>query len=304
MKSGNDFFGAPALLQWFAVSGSILFVIALLVLIALGTPAQTPQSGQPPASTFAQGQKAKVKGLILSRHGDNMTIRSESGAPSVVTLTDETEISSPKGLLKLRKKQRDVTSLLPGLRVEVEGVGDSQGQLVANKITFDSDDLKVAQQISAGQTELQAQQKQTQEQTELNRANIAMLSKRLSEMDEYDVKYSAVVHFTTGSSALNSEGKRTLDDLVQKGKGTQGYLVEVAGFADTTGSEARNQELSKRRAESVVAYLEEVRNVPLRRILTPAGLGTSHEVAANVTAAGRAANRRVEVKVLVNKGEN
>jgi outer membrane protein OmpA-like peptidoglycan-associated protein len=51
----------------------------------------------------------------------------------------------------------------------------------------------------------------------------------------------------------------------------------------------------------VVGYLQETCRVPLRRILTPAGMGTSQAIAANTTAEGRAENRRVEVKLIVNK---
>ena len=56
-------------------------------------------------------------------------------------------------------------------------------------------------------------------------------------------------------------------------------MIEVAGFADKTGNVAHNQDVERRRAESVVQYLEEQGNVPLRRIITPAGLGISHEAA-------------------------
>jgi outer membrane protein OmpA-like peptidoglycan-associated protein len=79
-------------------------------------------------------------------------------------------------------------------------------------------------------------------------------------------------------------------------------VFEVAGFADKTGSVARNQELSEKRAHAVIQYLEQQGNIPIHRILTPAGMGTTHEAAANNTASGRKLNRRVEVKVLVNKG--
>jgi outer membrane protein OmpA-like peptidoglycan-associated protein len=272
------------------LQGSGFFLIIALAIPALGwQPAD-----QEPLKTYELGKRDKVKGLILARAGDTMKLRTEKGTV-IVYLTDETDITSPKGLLKMRTKERNVTHLLPGLRVEVEGAGDSKGRLVADKISFDSDDLKVAQQISAGNAEIQAQ-------TAANRESIEMLNKRMSELDEYSVKYSVVLNFASGSAVLSPEAKSTLDDLVTKGKGTQGYLVEVAGFADTTGSEARNQDLSRRRAESVVIYLEQVRKVPLRRILTPTGMGTSQPTAENTTAAGRAANRRVEVRVLVNKG--
>jgi outer membrane protein OmpA-like peptidoglycan-associated protein len=78
-------------------------------------------------------------------------------------------------------------------------------------------------------------------------------------------------------------------------------MIEVAGFADTTGDPRRNQQLSDMRAEEVVRYLQQVGKVPLRRIVAPAGLGSSQSAADNNTPEGRQKNRRVEVRVIVNK---
>ena len=78
-------------------------------------------------------------------------------------------------------------------------------------------------------------------------------------------------------------------------------LFEVAGYTDNTGSHELNQRLSARRVEAVVSYLTEKHNVPLRRIVNPTGLGSSHPVADNDTADGRAMNRRVDVKILQNR---
>jgi outer membrane protein OmpA-like peptidoglycan-associated protein len=79
-------------------------------------------------------------------------------------------------------------------------------------------------------------------------------------------------------------------------------LVEVAGFADITGKADWNQTLSEARANAVTRYLEQQGNVPMRRILTPAGMGTLHEAALNDRPEGRKMNRRGEVKVPVNQG--
>ncbi len=78
--------------------------------------------------------------------------------------------------------------------------------------------------------------------------------------------------------------------------------MEVTGYADTTGSAAFNQQLSDRRSQAVIQYLEEQGDIPVHRILPATGLGTTHEAAANNTSSGRKLNRRVEVKVLVNQG--
>jgi outer membrane protein OmpA-like peptidoglycan-associated protein len=50
--------------------------------------------------------------------------------------------------------------------------------------------------------------------------------------------------------------------------------------------------------------IRDAQNIPMRRILVPAGYGSLHPAASNTDAQGRAENRRVDVKVLVNKGLN
>lgn len=85
-------------------------------------------------------------------------------------------------------------------------------------------------------------------------------------------------------------------------KGVDGYMIEVAGYASITGTKADNQRLSEDRAAAVTNYLRNKGNVPMRRILAPAGYGSTHPAAENTDPQGRALNRRVDVKVLVNKG--
>jgi outer membrane protein OmpA-like peptidoglycan-associated protein len=74
------------------------------------------------------------------------------------------------------------------------------------------------------------------------------------------------------------------------------------GYTDASGSIEANRRLSQRRADAVVRYLVENHNIPIRRIITPYGLGEAQAVADNKSRQGRAQNRRVEVKILVNKG--
>jgi outer membrane protein OmpA-like peptidoglycan-associated protein len=74
------------------------------------------------------------------------------------------------------------------------------------------------------------------------------------------------------------------------------------GHADSTGKTATNDSLSERRANAVIRYLVTKYELPLRRIVQPFGYGSLNPVADNKTREGRAMNRRVEVKVLINKG--
>jgi len=79
-------------------------------------------------------------------------------------------------------------------------------------------------------------------------------------------------------------------------------LIEIAGYASSTGSKEVDQKLSEERAAAVTQFLQEQGNIPMRRILVPAGYGATHPEAKNTDPQGRALNRRADVKVIVNKG--
>ena len=164
-------------------------------------------------------------------------------------------------------------------------------------------------QLEDTQKQTQQQVGQVKEQTEqakneADQANtgVTNVNKRVSDLDNYESKYSKIVYFRLNSATLSPQAKQDLDQLAQQALNEKGYMVQVAGFADTTGKAAVNQELSQRRATAVIQYLQQQGNIPLHRILAPAGMGTSHAVADNKTSSGRKMNRRVEVTVLVNQG--
>jgi outer membrane protein OmpA-like peptidoglycan-associated protein len=93
-----------------------------------------------------------------------------------------------------------------------------------------------------------------------------------------------------------------LKQLAQTATGMKGYIVEVTGYADSTGGAAMNTKLSEDRARAVITFLQQQGGVPIRHIVAPGAMGEYGSAAPNETKAGRAENRRVEVKVLVNKG--
>jgi OOP family OmpA-OmpF porin len=133
-------------------------------------------------------------------------------------------------------------------------------------------------------------------------AGVNATNDRISALDDYTPQETTAVNFRTGSAVLNSEAKGKLDEIATKALNEKGYVLEVTGFADSTGNTEFNHRLSQRRADAVIRYLVEQHQIPLRRIITPYGFGESNPVADNKTRSGRAENRRVEVKVLVNKG--
>jgi outer membrane protein OmpA-like peptidoglycan-associated protein len=131
----------------------------------------------------------------------------------------------------------------------------------------------------------------------INRTN-----ERIGELDDYRADAGKTVLFKAGSWTLTEEAMAELDRLAEDLKLHRGYLVEVRGFASSDGSESWNRVLSMRRAESVVRYLAESHDIPLRRIIMPHGFGEKMPVADNKSRMGREQNRRVEVRILVNNG--
>ncbi len=105
------------------------------------------------------------------------------------------------------------------------------------------------------------------------------------------------VNFAFNSAELTPESKKVLDQDrdVARLKGEPDIRVEVAGHTDSVGSDAYNQKLSERRAQSVVDYLVSIGVDPKR--LKAVGYGKKQPVASNDTEAGRAQNRRVELQV-------
>ena len=283
----------------------------------------------------SNGEKAKVKGVIASRTAETLIMNSDGGNVTVV-LNDDTKVQQPKGL-GLRKKQMSVTVLIPGLRITAEGVGDAQNRVVAKSITFDADDLETAEAIQAGLTptkhavetntqNIAANKQATQANSQAiqsnsqdiaankaaneanqqaiaaNQQQIEATTKRFSELTEYDTKSDLNVDFAVGKSIISADGKAALSKLAHDAVKMTGYIIQVKGFADSSGTAAMDQKLSMDRAQAVIAYLTENCNIPVRHIVAPGAMGKTNPMASNESASGRAENRRVNVKVLVNKG--
>jgi OmpA-OmpF porin, OOP family len=78
-------------------------------------------------------------------------------------------------------------------------------------------------------------------------------------------------------------------------------MIEVKGYASSTGSVALNQKLSEDRADGVTNILIQQAQIPLTRMLAPGAMGESEQVSSNDMEEAQAANRRVVVRVLQNK---
>ncbi len=291
---------------------------------------------EPSVRTFGAGEQAKLNGVIMSRVGSILKVRGDDDAVGTIDLTDDTKIQLKHGLLR-RKAAMSTDSLVSGLRIEAVGKGNEKGELVAERVIFDPNSMKASRQIDTRvapiesrtnglesrtgrvegrQGELESQEKQTAQQvgqvkTTAEQASLAAtqankgvgsVNDRVNNLDNYQEKYKETVYFKLNSAVLDPTETQKLDNVINQSKNEKGYAIEVAGFADKTGKAALNQTLSEKRAEAVVRYLEQQGSIPIHRILTPAGMGTTHEAADNSTNEGRKLNRRVEVTVLINQG--
>ena len=252
----------------------------------------------------------KFKGVVIGRDADVFTIRDRSRTDYQVLITDNTSIKTHGGFLRGGKKY-PVTDILRGLIVEVEGRGDMRGQLVADKIRFNESDMRSAitsdtrvTPVEENQARMAGQMDELYAIAAEARKEVTAVNERVSALDDYDVQETVSVNFRVNSAILSAEAKQKLDELAAKTSNARAYMIEVAGHTDSTGSEAKNFRLSRERAEAVIQYLAVNRKIPLRRFITPMGYGKTEAVADNSTVAGRAQNRRVEVKLLLNRGLN
>jgi len=138
-------------------------------------------------------------------------------------------------------------------------------------------------------------------QVEQNIRDIQEVTDRFNRLDDYFVKSEATIKFSTGSSTLSTEALTQLKQFAKTAAGVDGYIIEVKGFADSRGSALMNEKLSEERAKRVISFLIQQGNIPVWRIVAPGAMGEYQPAAPNETAQGRAENRRVEVRILVNK---
>ena len=283
------------------------------------------------------GKKVKVTGRILSRNGDLVNVYDKSsGEIVVVDLNASTKIERRRGkILFFRHTQMDRTALIPGLTMTVEGPGNAEGQIEADKISFappDAFTVAVAeeQQIIANQRATKqaqstanrgvaaagdAQSTAEQAQTTANDAGVIateaaavgildaqalqVVNTRVSDLDDYKTVAEAGIYFANDQAALDEAAKKDLDTLATLAMSLDGYMIEISGYTSASGPDNLNQKLSEARATAVSRYLQEVKDVPIQHILAPVGYGSTHPDAPNTDIHGRALNRRVEVKILV-----
>ena len=127
--------------------------------------------------------------------------------------------------------------------------------------------------------------------------NSGVQVKRVGE-NELQLVMAQGIGFDTGSYNLNASIFTTLNGVAQILNEYSASSLIIAGHTDSVGSAESNLTLSERRAESVTNYF--IRNNVKSGRLTTRGYGERRPIASNDSAAGRAANRRVEISIIAN----
>lgn len=125
----------------------------------------------------------------------------------------------------------------------------------------------------------------------------------IANLDNYKSVAETNVTFGFDKSVLTATDRKTLDDFAAGLADKRNYILAVTGGTDSTGDANYNYGLSNRRADAVVNYLASKYNIPPHKFYL-IGIGKDQEVASNSTAAGRAKNRRVEVKLMTNMDQH
>ena len=120
----------------------------------------------------------------------------------------------------------------------------------------------------------------------------------VNEGEAIKVTFESGILYATNSSTLNAASRSSLDRFATSLQNNPDTDVRIYGHTDSSGSDAINDPLSQRRAESVYNYLLS-KGISGNRIESQ-GFGSSQPIADNTTAAGRSQNRRVEVYILPN----
>jgi outer membrane protein OmpA-like peptidoglycan-associated protein len=134
------------------------------------------------------------------------------------------------------------------------------------------------------------------QEQELRRRTAGTDVQVIRQGDDLILNIPSGINFAYNSAEVQPQFQRTLDQVAGTlAEYNQTYL-DVYGHTDATGSDAYNQTLSQRRATAVADYLSSRGVQPVR--LGTRGFGEGQPVASNDTEEGRAANRRVEIKIV------
>lgn len=222
--------------------------------------------------------QTKLEGIVVTNKDGQLTVKTPHGNQTV-SLPHDARVRSISGALGGQKEVVPTTSLIPGLPVTIQMDGH-----VAREVDYKAKDYKTAAQIQAGVEETSRRSEE--------------LRTAYSKMGDWDVRAEHEVYFKTGSAVVSAADKKELMQLAEKAAGMKGYVISVLGFADPRGNAKANQQLSNRRAQTVINYIKQSGKVLPGRVLGASAMGEMHIPVEKPSAAELQGARKVTVRVL------
>src|SRR5262245_45748891 len=256
---------------------TLVFLLALTGGVSVFSGATRATGQEPAMRTVPNGEQVKkFRGIVVKRESDAFTMSDTQGGPQqMVLITPTTEVKSHKKGVFRGSKDYGASYILRGLRLEVDGVGNADGAIVADKIRFDEQDLRTAQALKATldpvEAETNAKLKAQQEEQERLAGQLAettalanqaradaakaqedaakaqktadYANNRINGLDDFDPIKTITVNFATNSATLGPKGKQVIDEAAAwvKTQNTKGWVVAVIGYADSSGNTAHNR---------------------------------------------------------------
>jgi outer membrane protein OmpA-like peptidoglycan-associated protein len=129
-----------------------------------------------------EGQKVKIEGIVTKREDNTFALQGSDGTETVVVITAKTDVRIARRFRA--DKPAAESDILRGLRLKVEGNGDSEGQLIAKSIRFDERDLMTAQALESRVTPVEKQAESTEVLAEANEKRIDNADQRIDTVDQ------------------------------------------------------------------------------------------------------------------------
>ncbi|MGH9882415.1 MAG: DUF5666 domain-containing protein, partial [Pyrinomonadaceae bacterium] len=144
-------------------------------------------------NAIAEGQRLKIEGIVVNRNDESFTVRDAKGTETAVVVTDKTKVKQERKGLFHRDRASSANEIRRGLRLKVEGRGNSDGQLVAKNIAFDEQDLRTAEALASRVDPVENLANSTQALAEDNDMRIGVAETRLDEADQNAQRLSGQV---------------------------------------------------------------------------------------------------------------
>ncbi len=188
----------------------VLFAVFALIVASTGYAqvSDKPAQSQSQVNTVQvpAGQKMNVEGVILTQQPDSITVRSTGGAVYNVTFANGPEVKERKSNPFRGAKKYTKTDLVPGLQVEVKGMGDNSGSIAAKEIKMTQDDFKVAQTMDSRVVPVENRLTETQTRLSETEQNAQRLSGQVQELSAVSnaARGGAKAAQETADNALNT----------------------------------------------------------------------------------------------------